>query len=589
MAWYNPRSWFTARPSPQASALNRQTERLLSLLGRYDNAQTTPENARLWGLADPLSAKSANSFQVRRTLRNRSRYEYGNNSYLQGSVNTKVNDLIGTGPTLKVTTPDEAFNRKVEAAFASWAKAVAFTEKLRTAAKAKIVDGEGFLFLTTYRDLNHSVKLFPLDVECDQVTSQMPSLDQAHWVDGLVLDELGQPRAYTLLQSHPGDFCFQNNNPLAYKQVLKRWVIHWFRKDRPGQVRGIPETTSTLDLWGEMRRFRKATVTAAETAAAIASVLETEMPAEPDEDELDAQGMTVPFKEVVLERGTTTITPWGAKLKQLKAEHPTTTFDMFREATLGESSRGIGVPLNIVLGTSQKFNFSSAKLDHMGYYASLRIERSDCEEVALEPTLHAFLDEGVMVPGLLPDGIDIENLPHEWHWPAFLQLDPQADAQADTERLTVNKTKTYREFFAEQGQDWQEQFGQLAKEAAELERLGIAPAEAAAAATGSKKDPAANGTGGTPTDAAADVQATALNGAQVVSLVAVCDKLVAKQYTPKATEAILRGAFPGIPAELVSQIVSELTNHEPPAAEPAPDPETEPNGAPTEKEPVTAA
>jgi capsid protein len=466
------RSLFTASPAQPATVSDRENDRLMA---RYDNAQNTSENQRLWALADPLSAKSANSLNVRRPLRNRSRYEYANNSYLAGSVNTKVNDLIGTGPTLKVTTPDEAFNRKVEAAFASWAKAVGFTEKLRTAAKAKIVDGEGFLFLTTYRDLNHSVKLFPLDVECDQVTSPLTGLDQRGWVDGLTLDELGQPVAYNLLQSHPGDFFFQSLNPLAYKQVLKRWVIHWFRKDRPGQVRGVPETTSTLDLWGEMRRFRKAVVTAAETAAAIASVLETEAPAEPDEEELDAQGQPNPFKSFVLERGTTTITPWGARLKQLKAEQPTTTFDGFREAMLGESSRGIGVPLNVVLGTSQKFNFSSAKLDHMGYHAGLRIERSDCEDVALEPTLHAFLDEGVMVPGLLPDGIDVENLPHEWHWPPFADLDPMTDAEADTERLTVNKTKTYRQHFAEQGKDWEEEFAQLAKEKSLLDKLGLSP------------------------------------------------------------------------------------------------------------------
>jgi hypothetical protein len=48
------------------------------------------------------------------------------------------------------------------------------------------------------------------------------------------------------------------------------------------------------------------------------------------------------------------------------------------------------------------------------------------------------------------------------------------DAKADTERLTVNRTKTYRQHFAEQGKDWEEEFEQLAKEKAADRKAGPA-------------------------------------------------------------------------------------------------------------------
>jgi hypothetical protein len=142
---------------------------------RYDNALTHDENKRNWWGADYLSAKSANSFQVRRQLRIRSRYEVSNNPYLFGICNNNADDLIDTGPTLQVTTPDAAYNREVERAWAEWCAEVELVEKLRTCKLAKTVDGEGFLVLKTVEDLEHPVKLYPCDVEADQVTTPAPA------------------------------------------------------------------------------------------------------------------------------------------------------------------------------------------------------------------------------------------------------------------------------------------------------------------------------------------------------------------------------------------------------------------------------
>ncbi|HUW30645.1 MAG TPA: hypothetical protein VM223_03465, partial [Planctomycetota bacterium] len=53
-----------------------------AIRGSYDAAQTTDENRRHWANADALSASAANSLDVRRTVRNRARYEVANNCYL---------------------------------------------------------------------------------------------------------------------------------------------------------------------------------------------------------------------------------------------------------------------------------------------------------------------------------------------------------------------------------------------------------------------------------------------------------------------------------------------------------------------------
>ena len=85
----------------------------------FDSAKTTANNRRHWSLADGLSADAAATPEVRRTLRNRARYEVANNSYARGIVLTLANDTVGTGPRLQMLTGDETLNREIEHEFAA--------------------------------------------------------------------------------------------------------------------------------------------------------------------------------------------------------------------------------------------------------------------------------------------------------------------------------------------------------------------------------------------------------------------------------------------------------------------------------------
>jgi capsid protein len=87
------RLWpWTKRKTVQAAG------QLLLVRAKFDAAQTTPDNRKHWSNADALAADAAANPEVRRTLRNRARYEVANNSYARGIVLTLANDVIGTGP-----------------------------------------------------------------------------------------------------------------------------------------------------------------------------------------------------------------------------------------------------------------------------------------------------------------------------------------------------------------------------------------------------------------------------------------------------------------------------------------------------------
>ena len=94
-----------------------QATGLLLVRAKFDAAQTTPDNRKHWANADHLSADAAATPDVRRTLRNRARYEVANNSYARGIVLTLANDVIGTGPRLQMLADSAKANRTIEAEF----------------------------------------------------------------------------------------------------------------------------------------------------------------------------------------------------------------------------------------------------------------------------------------------------------------------------------------------------------------------------------------------------------------------------------------------------------------------------------------
>jgi lambda family phage portal protein len=438
---------------------------------RYESAQTNAENQPLWSLTDFLSARAANSFQVRRTLKIRSRYEAANNSYFRGIIDTLANDLIGTGPRLQVRTPSSAINKAVQQRWNGWCEACGLAEKLRTLAKAKVQDGEGFAIAVLNRDLQDEVKLDWNLIESDQVTTPDPGFIDYFWVDGIVLNKLGNPAEYHILRHHPGDLFVPQLNPLVYDRWPVNRVIHWFRKDRPGQARGIPEVTPSLELFAQLRRYTKAVIGAAEIAADFAAVLESNAPPDPDEEDL------TPFTTTQIDRGVMTELPANHKLSQFKPEQPATTYEMFVRIILREICRCLQIPLNIAMGDSAMMNYSSGRLDHLGYHRGQRVQRSECGAVVLKKLYGSWYEEARLIRGYLPEGMPEEAPPHRWFWDSAESIDPEKDANAEQVQLDGH-TVTLEEIYAEKGEDWEDRIRQRGREVKLMEELGL-PVETA--------------------------------------------------------------------------------------------------------------
>lgn len=471
------KSWLT-------STVTRHT-----VTAKYDAAQHTKENANHWANADDYSANAANSPGVRRTLRKRSRYERANNSYLNGLVKTIAHDTIGTGPRLQLGLPgsggdelamtreNRAIARRVEKAWKNWCRSIDLADKLRVMCEGKVGDGEAFGVLTTNPEVRGPVKLDVRLVEAEQVsTPLLPALDPLA-IDGIRFDRYGNPVEYHLLKSHPGDLV--TVRPWEYDAVPARNVLHWFRPDRPGQARGIPELTSALPLGAQMRRYTLAVISAAEFAASLAGVMKSNLP--PDENgptSVDA------MDEIPLARGNLLTLPAGWDASQFKAEQPTGTYKEFKGEILNEMGRCLNAPFNIIAGNSSGYNYSSGRLDHQLYHRSLWIERERMRSRVLDKLFLAWLDEYFLIPeseGGAPQGLPpVDSWEWDWHWDGFASIDPLKDATAAEMRLKLGLS-TLAEEAASEGKDWEEQIEQQARELARRAELGIPAPDATAA------------------------------------------------------------------------------------------------------------
>jgi lambda family phage portal protein len=443
--------------------------------GRYDAAQTNTDNSRLWGLTDSLSARSANSPEVRRRLRERARYEAANNSYCRGIVETLANDLVGTGPRLQLQTDDTDENARIASEFDAWAAAVGLAEKLRVMKKARTVDGEAFALLVTNPRLPTTVQLDLRLVEAEQVATPNQYLTSPQNVDGITFDRFGNPSEYHLLDDHPGDE-MRVGRLLAYTRIPASLMLHWFRMDRPGQARGIPDITPAIPLFAQLRRYTLAVLAAAETAADFAAVLFSELPAESDAVEGE------PFETLEIEKRMMTTLPAGWKLAQLKAEQPATTYEMFKREILNEIARCLNVPFNVAAGNSAAYNYASGRLDHQTYYRSLAVDQYHLETAVLDRVFRAWIEEAYLAGVVSQPADRLEGWPHQWFWDGPEHVDPEKEANAATTRLTSHTT-TLADEWARRGHDWRERLRQRSEEIKLMAELGLTPVEAAPATT----------------------------------------------------------------------------------------------------------
>lgn len=444
------------RPARHSDDLAELMARYASLRATYDASRTTDEQKNYWANADTYDADSANSREVRQTLVSRSRYEVGNNGYADGIAQTYATDLVGLGPNLRMQTGSAAFNRMIEFEWSLWTKAVHFRRKFWTMAHAKFQDGEAIAVMRRNPGVRHPIRLDVVLYECEQCQTPFLPYGVEGYIDGIRFDEFGNPVYYDILRGHPGAV---NSlvTTLVPEQVAADRVLHWFKMRRPGQHRGVPESSSTLNTGAAARRWREATLAAAETAADFSVFLKTGF--QPDQIARVAAMSSLDIKKRMM-----TSLPEGWDAMQMKAEHPSATYEAFHDQLINEQARPANMPKNKAKCDSSQYNYASGRLDHQTYYAALDVERQDADDLVLDPLFSLWFDLAIANYGWLggdPAKVSAAAKSHLWDWPKHRVADVEAEANAIQTRLKSGQVGLHQ-VYSDAGLDLEDEIPAMA-------------------------------------------------------------------------------------------------------------------------------
>ncbi len=163
-------------------------------------------------------------------------------------------------------------------------------------------------------------------IETDQIHT--PGIDPMSItaVDGIDFDNAGNPTFYHMLSNHPGDLVWSG----TLKDILipADQMMHWYRPNRAGEVRGIPRITPGLPLIAQIRGFTSATLAAARLGAQYAGFVHTNMAP------VDGPAQVAAYDHVEADDGTILTLPEGWEFTQNTPVHPGASNKEFRAAVL---------------------------------------------------------------------------------------------------------------------------------------------------------------------------------------------------------------------------------------------------------------
>ncbi len=243
--------------------------------------------------------------------------------------------------------------------------------------------------------------------------------------------------AYHVYRTHPGDR-FSTTNMAELVRVPAGQMLHVFRADEPGQIRGIPMISTVLLKLYELDQYDDAELVRKKLVAMIALLLKRPVPEGMSAEELaeewggTAEGST----------GTATLEP-GTMLPLAPGEEPSPfapadvggNYEAFIKVQLHALAAGMGITYEQLTGDLRGVNYSSIRAGLLEFRR--RIEAFQHQTLVFKfcrPIWHAWLDAAVMSGALrIPDyGANrriyrrVKWIPQAWPW-----VDPLKDRMAE--------------------------------------------------------------------------------------------------------------------------------------------------------------
>ena len=374
------------------------------------------------------------------TVRARARYLAANNPWLSQAVANWTGALVGAGIVPTPKHPDAATRKLLTEAFSRWAEEADadgrtdFWGLQADIARGLVIDGEAFVQVIIVEG-GARLRIIPPELVDESIARELPGGGVI--VQGVEFDREGRREAYHVLPARPHDQFASYAPPV---RIPADQVLHIFKAIAAGQVRGVSWLAPVILPASEFDQLCDALLLGVKIAAMHAGFLV---------DQNGTAGETYTGEEAGgilesgLEPGTLKRLPTGIDVK-FNTPSQTQEVAAFLRLNLQQLAAGLGLPEHLLSGDLTGANYSSLR-------AGLLPFRQRVEQIqygTLVPQLLRPIWRQVTTWTLLSgdlDGPDFEASPHDylacdWLPPAFMQVDPAKQVQADVAEMQAGLT-----------------------------------------------------------------------------------------------------------------------------------------------------
>ena len=331
--------------------------------------------------------------------------------------------------------------------------------RLRREPRRKIVDREG-----VEREVPPiSLQLLESDfIATDQQLNK--KLDNGGAIiQGIEVDGQGRVVAYHLYQWHPGSadtFGFQKSL-LDTVRVPAEEILHLYRMDRPGQLRGVPWLSPVMLRLRDFDLFEDAQLKRQQTAAMFTGFIH------------DLQGLDEPLSETdeceigeKLEPGIMEILPPG---KDIKFSSPpgAENYGEYTSAVLHAIATGLGITFESLTGDLSQVNFSSARMGWLEMSRNIDTWRNNVMIQKMLVPAFAWFKAAAELIGQSTTGARAAFTP-----PRREMIDPTKEVPALKDAVRAG-FKTLSEAVRESGYDPDTHFAEMQSDKEMLDELGL--------------------------------------------------------------------------------------------------------------------
>jgi lambda family phage portal protein len=413
-------------------------------------------------------------------LRELSRDLRRNNGWARRGVQTIVNNTVGWGLTAKPRATAPGLEERAAAIWNGWASSIAcdfdgrlpFTGLQALALETIVESGEVLILKEAANTADGlSVPIRIRVIEPDYLDSNLtvptgqPSLNgraQGPIRNGIEFDGNGRRIAYWIFDRHPGSMFYEPSLQGLSRRVPASEVLHVYRVDRPGTLRGAPWLASAIARLNDFDDYEDAILMQQKIAACFGAFV-TDY--EGASTALGEQSTTDERLES-LEPGHIAYLPPG-KTVSFATPPNVSNQEVFSASNLRRIAASLGVTYEDMTGDYSKVNFSSARMGRIAHWANVY----DWRWNMLVPQFCDRVWAWVMGEAQKLNGWP--ELPAvAWSAPPAPMLEPDKEGLSN-QRLIRSGTKTLYEIIRENGGDPEAHLQEIAAINARLDALGI--------------------------------------------------------------------------------------------------------------------